>query len=116
MHRRCQGTLKNLRLHVESGFQPTSPADDVNGRAYQMLAESYQFHGRCKGFSIVHSNGVLIVTGCVPSFYLKQVLQEILKRVDGVRRVDNRVDVIALDGLSSVPSKNDSSKRWRHSM
>jgi hypothetical protein len=111
MPRGSQGTLNNLRMHFESGFQSTLAADDIAGRAYQMLAESVQFHGRCKGFSIVDSDGVLIVTGCVPSFYLKQVLQELLKRVAGVQRVDNRVDVIALDGLSSVLSKNDSSIR-----
>jgi hypothetical protein len=42
------------------------------------------------------------VRGRVPSFYLKQVLQTILMRVEGVGVVDNQVDVVSCDGLSSV--------------
>ena len=45
----------------------------------------------------------LIITGRVPSYYLKQLLQEALRQVDGVNRIENRVDVISCDGLSSPP-------------
>jgi hypothetical protein len=47
-------------------------------------------------------NGVLTIRGCLPSFYLKQVLIAHLQRVDGVQRVDDFVDVINSHGLSST--------------
>jgi len=46
--------------------------------------------------------GTLIITGRLPSFYRKQVLQRALKRVAGVRQIDNRVAVVNCGGLSSV--------------
>jgi hypothetical protein len=33
------------------------------------------------------------VTGSLPSFYLKQVVQALILRIEGVKRVDNRVAV-----------------------
>ena len=35
----------------------------------------------------------LIVRGAVPTFYLKQILQEALRELPGIARVDNQVDV-----------------------
>jgi hypothetical protein len=31
----------------------------------------------------------------LPSFYLKQLLQETLQGIEGIKRIDNRVDVQA---------------------
>jgi hypothetical protein len=45
------------------------------------------------------------VRGRVPSFYLSKLLDSVLKRVDGVHVVDNQVDVVCCDGLSSVRSR-----------
>jgi osmotically-inducible protein OsmY len=39
--------------------------------------------------------GVLCLRGCVPSQYLKQVAQAIAAAVEGVRRVDNQIEVVA---------------------
>jgi hypothetical protein len=49
-----------------------------------------------------YSQGTLTLTGRVPSFYMKQVLQTHLRELDGVARIDNRVDVVSSTGLSSV--------------
>jgi hypothetical protein len=46
-------------------------------------------------------NGVLLLRGRVPTFYLKQMLQSWLKDLDGVSRIDNQVDVVSATGLSS---------------
>lgn len=38
-------------------------------------------------------NGVIRLEGAVNSFFQKQMAQELLRRVDGVERVDNRLTV-----------------------
>jgi hypothetical protein len=95
---------------IERKFTANPLADDVVRRAYDILDASCQFHGRCESFAIVHSEGLLTVAGCVPSYYLKQMLQELLKGVDGVRCVENHVDVIGIDELSSARDGNEASR------
>jgi len=60
------------------------------------------FCGRTNTIRIECRHDTLIVTGRLPSFYLKQVLQEVLRQVDGVGKIANRVDVIRCDGLSGT--------------
>ena len=38
--------------------------------------------------------GVLTLRGCVTSFYLKQVAQELIRRLDGAEEVNNRLEVV----------------------
>ena len=42
--------------------------------------------------------GVLTLRGRVPSFYLKQVAQELIRRLDGAEEINNRVEVAAPPG------------------
>jgi hypothetical protein len=77
-------------------------AISIERRAHEALASHGHFRGRAEGFQFENDGGILTVRGRVPSFYLKQVLHTILKRLEGVRKVDNQVDVICCDGLSSV--------------
>ena len=37
--------------------------------------------------------GKLVLTGRVPTYYLKQVAQTLVRHVPNVRRIDNRIDV-----------------------
>ncbi len=37
--------------------------------------------------------GAVVLRGTVSSYYHKQMAQEILRRVDGVRRIENRLEV-----------------------
>lgn len=39
------------------------------------------------------NSGEVVLTGTVPTFYLKQVAQELARRTAGVIRVDNRLQV-----------------------
>lgn len=48
-------------------------------------------------------NGLLTLRGKVPTFYLKQVLQERLRGIDHVKKIENEVDVVSSTGLSSEP-------------
>jgi osmotically-inducible protein OsmY len=46
-------------------------------------------HVSCDG-----REGVLVLRGCLPSYYLKQVAQEVVARLEGVQRVDNQIQVV----------------------
>lgn len=74
----------------------------IEQSARELVANHEHFRGRAHRFMFVDCDGVLVVQGSVPSFYLKQILQCALKSLRGVRRVDNQVDVICCRGLSSV--------------
>jgi osmotically-inducible protein OsmY len=43
--------------------------------------------------SCLSRDGVLVLHGCVPSYYLKQVAQEIAAGAEGVRQVINQIEV-----------------------
>lgn len=65
-------------------------------------ASSHLFlrHVRC------HLEGdAVCLEGKVPSFYLKQTAQSLVKAIDGVRRVDNRLQVVSAYGVSSEPAE-----------
>jgi hypothetical protein len=71
-------------------------------RAHELLSRHHHFRGRAGNFEYEFQEHVLIVRGRVPTFYLKQLLQTVLKDVDGVSWIDNQVDVVSSYGMSSV--------------
>lgn len=85
---------------TEDEFAVSAP--DTAGRAREAVAKSAHFRGRIHNLHFVERGEALIVLGAVPSLYLKQVLQELVKGVSGVGRVDNLVDVVSAEGLSSI--------------
>jgi hypothetical protein len=38
--------------------------------------------------------GVLVLRGCLPSHYLKQLAQEVVARLEGVQSIDNQIQVV----------------------
>lgn len=52
--------------------------------------------------AITQDGRTLLLTGRLPSFYLKQLVQEAVRRVPGVHGVRNMIDVVSADGISSV--------------
>jgi hypothetical protein len=91
---------------VNEDFIRIDEAADLCGIVLQRvkgrLSQSCHFTRHWREIECDFREGILTLRGCVPSFYLKQVLQSILKDVPGVRRIDNRVDVVSAAGLSSV--------------
>ncbi|HVT28190.1 MAG TPA: hypothetical protein VHE81_09260, partial [Lacipirellulaceae bacterium] len=63
----------------------------------QIVESHAHFVGRARLFEFECHDDILVVRGCVPTYYLKQVLQTALKDLAGVRRIDNRVEVYAND-------------------
>jgi hypothetical protein len=68
--------------------------------AHALVNAHPHFHGRATRFEFECREEVLIVRGLVPTFYLKQVLQTVLRGLDGIRLIDNQVTVASPDGLS----------------
>ncbi len=91
---------------------PTSPAEvrleretmesRIVCQARKQLRQCDHFRCHCHSIDIEYQKGHLVLMGRLPSFYLKQVLQTILRGLPGVERIDNRVDVVSPTGLSSV--------------
>lgn len=66
------------------------------------LSHHLQFRYHLDSLSIDSQNGHLIITGQLPTFYLKQLLQTVLRTLPEVQQIDNRVDVVSCRSLSSV--------------
>jgi hypothetical protein len=42
-----------------------------------------------------YRDGVLVLRGCLPTYYLKQVAQEVVaQQVQGLGRIDNQIQVV----------------------
>jgi osmotically-inducible protein OsmY len=70
-----------------------SVADEVSFGFRQQLEKHPQFRGRGRLVCSEFHDGVLRLSGCLPSFYLKQLVQALAHRIPGVSRVVNRIDV-----------------------
>ena len=70
--------------------------------ARQWLDDRCPYAYYFRDVTLSFDNGVLILNGYVPTYFLKQVLQEILGKMPEIALIDNRVDVVSSDGLSSV--------------
>jgi hypothetical protein len=67
----------------------------IDGCSYKFVFGNVTWH--C-------NDGHLTLRGCVPSFYLKQVLQELLHGIERVALITNSVDVVSSTGISSQRS------------
>jgi hypothetical protein len=70
--------------------------------ACKQLERHPHFRGRSRVLSIHERDKTLFVSGQLPTFYLKQLVQETLLNLPGVQGVQNEVDVVNSDGVSSV--------------
>jgi hypothetical protein len=74
----------------------------IEQQAYHLVNSHHLFHRRAGRFEFRCDEDILVVRGSVPSFYLKQVLQSVLRDLEGVRGIDNQVSVISSRGLSGL--------------
>ena len=73
----------------------------VDERVKKVL-EDGSWHNCFRLVKWTYRDEVLTLGGKVPSFYLRQLLQKQLQSVAEVREINNRVDVVTSEGLSSV--------------
>ena len=48
-----------------------------------------------RNISCNYHNGMLVLRGCVPTYYLKQMAQEVVTQLEGVEHVENRIQVLS---------------------
>jgi hypothetical protein len=80
----------------------TQPRNDLSIAARQYLESHPHFRGRCSGVCIAQEGRKLFLTGRLPTFYLKQLVQEALRHVPGVQAIYNHIDVVNPHGMSSA--------------
>ena len=47
-----------------------------------------------KKLSCDSQSGVLVLRGCLPTYYLKQIAQEVVAHLEGVKRIENQIQVV----------------------
>lgn len=75
---------------------PTSPKSSESGlvaAAWKALSQDPHLRDNARLLQIEEQNGTLVLAGRLSSFYLMQVLQTVLGKLDGVKSLDNRIDV-----------------------
>jgi BON domain-containing protein len=81
----------------------TSATERVNliDSAREQLEMHPHFRGRLESLSIEQRGRTLYLSGQLPTFYLKQLVQEILRRLPGVNGIRNEIVVVSPYGISS---------------
>lgn len=91
---------EDARPSSEIGGESTCSAAEVEARVQERLIQcpySYYFNK----VTWRYTNGTLILKGCVATFYLKQMLQTMLRDIMHVQRLLKEVNVVNASGLSS---------------
>jgi osmotically-inducible protein OsmY len=87
---------------LNAPVSPTCERSNLSTLARDYLEHHPHFRGRINDVSIEHEGRTLFLTGRLPTFYLKQLVQEAVRHVPGVQHVRNLIDVVSADGISSV--------------
>ncbi len=74
---------------------------DLSLMARHQLEQHPHFRGRLRCLSIEQRGKSLRLSGRLPTFYLKQLVQETLRHVPGVQRIYNEISVVSAAGMSS---------------
>ena len=69
-----------------------SPTLPVRSQAIQALRHSA--HPALRRLRVEETETALVIKGSVSSYYLKQLAQEALKSIRGLRHLDNQVQVV----------------------
>jgi hypothetical protein len=90
-----------VKTGQDAARQAVEPSD-VEERARRRVSEGCPYSFYFRGITYQYRDGVLTLRGRVPTYYLKQVLQQRLLRDLGDVTVENKVDVVNSRGLSTV--------------
>ena len=82
--------LANLRKPNNMEMQARPTVSLIRER----LERHPHFRGRFGLLQIESIGDSIVVSGRVPTYYLKQLLQEVVRLTPGVERIDNQVEVL----------------------
>ena len=68
-------------------------ADDLQGRVSRALEDNPYLAKRYR-LDVTESEGRVTLDGTVGSFFQKQMAQELLRSIDGVRQINNHIKVV----------------------
>jgi len=95
-------TMKNLPENHESLAVNQEIRNRLNGCHYSYYFNRVQWN---------LDGNRLTVSGAVPTYYMKQVLQTLLRDLDHIDQLINNVDVISSTGLSSAYDQHTEASR-----
>ena len=70
------------------------PSSVIVSSIRELLEQHPHFRGRTSLLTIESIGGSIVLSGRLPSYYLKQLLQEAVKGSIAVTRIDNHVEVV----------------------
>ncbi len=70
-----------------------APNSEIGVLIREYLEQHPHFRGRTSLLQIETIGGEIVLSGRLPSYYLKQLLQEAVKKIPDVAHIDNRVEV-----------------------
>ncbi len=82
------------RPDPETDFRTMTDHENLLERVSSALRRDPYLSRRNLGFESLE--GKVKLTGVVQSYYQKQMAQEVVRRVDGVERIENDLEVIAV--------------------
>ena len=85
----------------------------IERRARDLLEQHPHFHGRSRHVHCKCSGKRLVLSGKVPTYFLKQLAQESLRDLVGFIHIDNRITVASPIGEVSGTEKSSSQTQSR---
>lgn len=107
----CESDLRKSSLGA-----PTRPAPATTSDVMTRIDEALRATGypNLRGLSISGAEGLVILRGKVPTYYLKQVAQTIVLKVVGVTELQNELEVMTNPQVvQSVDSFESSQGHWQ---
>ena len=86
---------------AERTIKPAAERTDLIAIARQLLERHPHFRGRLSAVRIEQRGRTLCLTGRLPTFYLKQLVQEAIRHIPGVGGIRNEIAVVNATGISS---------------
>jgi hypothetical protein len=96
-----------LAVHPAGTASDTpSPDPQASPQAVAERALRSGLYPALKQLSCDYRGGVLVLRGCLPTYYLKQIAQEVVAhQVQGMGRLDNQIQVVRAVVLETPPDQ-----------
>ncbi len=105
-------TFAALTTSHSSPSSPVRTTESLEARVRHSVEQDSGYAFRFRFIQFSSRRDVLTVRGSLPSFYLKQVLLSHLQKLEGVNQIEDQVDVVSANGLSSVAHQRVHVSPW----